>query len=204
MLKRVVDGIGALVGLVVLSPVLAVVALLVGKAMGRPVLFRQERIGLHEQPFTLIKFRTMTEARGPDGALLPDEDRLTPLGRRLRASSLDELPELWNVLRGDMSLVGPRPLPVAYQDRFSTEENARHEVRPGITGWSQIHGRNAVDWDQRLAMDAWYARHRNWWLDLRILARTPAAVLSRRGINSEGHATMHVLRPETDDPVDES
>lgn len=197
------DDIGAVFGLVVLSPVLAVVAFLIRRHLGRPVLFRQERLGLHERPFRIIKFRTMTDERGHDGALLPDAERLTPLGRRLRASSLDELPELWNVLRGDMSLVGPRPLPVSYRDRFRTEERARHEVRPGITGWAQVQGRNAVDWDQRLAMDVWYARHRDWWLDLRILARTPAAVLSRRGITAEGQATMHALRPEAADPVDE-
>ncbi len=203
MLKRAIDSIGAIVGLVLLSPVLAVVAIRVRRDLGSPVLFRQERLGLQEQSFKIVKFRTMTDERGPDGTLLRDADRLTPLGQRLRASSLDELPELWNVLRGEMSLVGPRPLPIDYRDRFRADERARHRVRPGITGWAQVKGRNNVAWDARLAMDVWYAGHHDWWLDLRILARTPGAVLSRRGVSAEGQATMHALRPETADQVDD-
>jgi lipopolysaccharide/colanic/teichoic acid biosynthesis glycosyltransferase len=143
----------------------------------------------------LIKFRTMTDARGPDGALLPDEERLTPLGRWLRSTSLDELPELWNVLRGDMSLVGPRPLPVTYLERYTPTEARRHEVRPGLTGWAQVNGRNGVNWDERLAMDVWYVDNRSPLLDLRILLRTVAVVLRRKGISGEGTATMRELRP---------
>ncbi len=197
------DLVGAIAGLVLLSPVLLVVALLVRWRLGRPVLFRQERLGLRERPFRVIKFRTMSDARGPDGALLSDAERLTPLGRRLRAGSLDELPELWNVLRDEMSLVGPRPLPIAYRNRFRAGERSRHEVRPGITGWAQVKGRNTVDWDERLAMDVWYVRHRSWWLDVRILTRTVVAVLARRGISAEGEATMAVLRPEAAEAGDD-
>ena len=202
MLKRATDLLGALICLVVLSPVLAIVYLLIRWRLGPPVLFRQERLGLHEQMFRIIKFRTMTDARGPDGALRPDADRLTPLGRRLRASSVDELPELWNVLRGDMSLVGPRPLPVIYQHRFRADERRRHETRPGITGWAQVKGRNTVNWDERLAMDVWYVRHRTFWLDLRILVLTVGVVFTRRGISAEGQVTMPALRPELGDPND--
>jgi sugar transferase EpsL len=203
MLKRSMDLIGSITGLVLLSPAFAIVALLVRWRLGTPVLFRQERLGLHECPFELVKFRTMTDSRGPDGTLLPDSERLTPLGRALRSASLDELPELWNVVRGDMSLVGPRPLPVSYRHRYTSDERARHSVRPGITGWAQVQGRNTVDWDQRLAMDVWYVRNRSLWLDLRILARTIGAVMSRRGINAEGEATMRALRPELLDPRDD-
>jgi lipopolysaccharide/colanic/teichoic acid biosynthesis glycosyltransferase len=151
-------------------------------------------LGRGGQPFELWKFRTMTDERGSDGALLSDAERLTPFGRRLRSTSLDELPELWNVLRGDMSLVGPRPLPVAYRDRFTLTEARRMEVRPGLTGWAQINGRNAVDWDDRLAMDVWYVDHRSLELDLRILLRTARVVLGRQGVAAEGSATMHELR----------
>jgi lipopolysaccharide/colanic/teichoic acid biosynthesis glycosyltransferase len=196
MIKRVVDVVGAALGLLVLSPLLALVAGLVRWRLGRPVLFRQARVGRREAPFTVVKFRTMTDTRGDGGALLADAERLVPLGRRLRATSLDELPELWNVLRGDMSLVGPRPLPVEYLPRYRPEERARHDVRPGITGWAQVNGRNAVDWDERLAMDVWYVRNRSLGLDLRILARTIGAVLRRQGISADGHDTMGVLRPE--------
>jgi lipopolysaccharide/colanic/teichoic acid biosynthesis glycosyltransferase len=199
MLKRVVDLIGSIVGLILVSPILAIVSVLIRWRLGPPVLFRQERLGLREHPFEVIKFRTMTNERGPDGKLLPDADRLSTFGRRLRAASLDELPELWNVVRGDMSLVGPRPLPVQYRHRFRPDERVRHMVRPGITGWAQVQGRNTVDWDDRLAMDVWYARNQSLWLDLRILARTFGAVLARRGISAQGEATMPVLRPEISD-----
>jgi sugar transferase EpsL len=202
MRKRVVDLIGSIVGLILISPILAIVFVLIRWRLGRPVLFRQERLGLREHPFEVIKFRTMTNERDPAGDLLPDAERLTTLGRRLRAASLDELPELWNVLRGDMSLVGPRPLPVQYRSRFKPDERVRHAVRPGITGWAQVQGRNTVDWDDRLAMDVWYVRHQTFWLDLRILARTVGAVLARRGISAEGEATMRVLRPEIADRGD--
>jgi sugar transferase EpsL len=196
-MKRAFDLVAAVVGLVVLAPVLAVIAVLVRLRLGSPVLFRQERLGRHEQPFAIVKFRTMTNERGADGALLPDADRLAPLGRRLRDLSLDELPELWNVVRGQMSLVGPRPLPVAYRDRYRPHERARHDVRPGITGWAQVAGRNRVRWDERLELDVWYVQHRSFWLDLKILGRTIAAVADRSGIAADGHATMPELRPPT-------
>jgi lipopolysaccharide/colanic/teichoic acid biosynthesis glycosyltransferase len=159
------------------------------------VLFRQARLGRAEVPFTLVKLRTMTDATGPDGVLLPDGDRLTPLGRFLRSTSLDELPELWNVLRGEMSLVGPRPLPVTYRHRYTVAERRRHELRPGITGWAQVNGRNALAWDERLALDVWYVDHRSTRLDLQILVRTLLAVVRRGGISAEGEATMAELRP---------
>ena len=177
--------------LVVCAPILAVLAALVRRRLGGPVLFTQERLGQGEMPFRLRKFRTMTDDRdAATGALRPDDERLTPFGRRLRATSLDELPELWNVVAGDMAFVGPRPLPVAYRDRFTSEEHRRHEVRPGITGWAQVHGRNRVDWDERLALDVWYVDHRSLRLDLRILGRTVGAVLRRDGIAGSGTATM--------------
>jgi lipopolysaccharide/colanic/teichoic acid biosynthesis glycosyltransferase len=198
MTTRAVDVAGAALGLAVTSPLLVALALVLRLRLGRPVLFRQERRGRHERPFTLVKFRTMTDARDSDGELLPDSARLTPLGRALRAASLDELPELWNVLRGDMSLVGPRPLPVKYLDRFTSEEHRRHDVRPGITGWAQVNGRNGLDWDERLALDVWYVDHRSLRLDVRILARTVGAVLRRRGISEDGEATMTELRPHLD------
>jgi sugar transferase EpsL len=194
VLKRTVDQVVTLIGLVVLSPVLAIVGFLVWRKLGWPILFRQERLGLDEQTFRIIKFRTMTEERGADGALLPDADRLTPFGEWLRACSLDELPELWNVLRGDMSVVGPRPLPATFRDHYLEDERDRHSVKPGVTGWAQVNGRNSVHWEDRFAMDVWYARHHDWWLDLRILARTPGAVFSRKGISADGHATMPPLQ----------
>jgi sugar transferase EpsL len=197
--KRAIDVAVAAVGLVVTAPLLALLAVAVRLRLGSPVLFRQARLGRGERPFEVVKLRTMTDERGPDGELLPDAERLTPFGRRLRASSLDELPELLNVLRGEMSLVGPRPLPVAYLRRYTDTERRRHEVRPGITGWAQVNGRNAVGWDERLALDVWYVDHRSLWLDLRILVRTMGAVLSRTGISAEGEATMGVLRPHLAD-----
>jgi len=199
--KRVLDRTGAALLLVVASPLLAVIAVLVRARLGRPVLFRQPRPGLHGRPFTLLKFRTMTDARDRDGVLLPDADRLTRLGRALRASSLDELPELVNVVRGHMSLVGPRPLLMEYLDRYSTEQMRRHDVRPGITGWTQVSGRNALSWDEKFALDVWYVDHWSFALDLRILARTVPSLLARRGINRPGHATMPNFRgDEVADP----
>lgn len=174
-------------------PVGAVCALLVRIRLGRPVVFRQVRPGLSGQPFTLVKFRTMEE-RYDDGILLPDEERLTRLGRFLRRTSLDELPELWNVLRGDMSLVGPRPLLMEYLDRYTPEQARRHEVRPGITGLAQVSGRNALTWEGRLALDVRYVDHHTLWLDLKILTKTIWQVLARRGISAEGHATMPRFR----------
>jgi sugar transferase EpsL len=187
--KRLLDLFGAIAGLVLLSPVFAVIAWRVRREIGSPVLFRQQRPGLGGEPFTLVKFRTMTDERGPDGELLPDGDRLPALGRRLRSTSLDELPELWNVLRGDMSLVGPRPLLTEYLKLYTPEQARRHEVLPGMTGWAQVNGRNAPDWETRLEMDVWYVENRSLWLDLRILVRTLATVIRREGISREGHAT---------------
>jgi len=188
--KRLVDVVVAGVGLVVLSPLLAVVALLVRLRLGPPVLFVQVRPGWRGAPFRLLKFRTMTDRRGPDGALLPDADRLTGLGRALRASSLDELPELVNVLRGDMSLVGPRPLLMEYLDLYTPEQARRHEVRPGITGWAQVNGRNDTTWDDRFAHDLYYVEHRSMRLDLEILKRTVTQVFRGAGVSQRGEATM--------------
>jgi sugar transferase EpsL len=188
-IKRTIDLVGATAGSLLLAPVLGVLAVLVRLRLGSPVLFRQQRPGLHGRPFELLKFRTMTDARDVDGNLLPDEQRLTGFGKALRSTSLDELPELWNVLRGDMSLVGPRPLLMEYLPRYSPRQARRHEVRPGVTGWAQVNGRNAPDWEERLEMDVWYVENRTFLLDLRILFRTVLAVLRREGINREGHAT---------------
>lgn len=193
IVKRGLDVIASAVLLVVLSPVLLVAALLVRRNLGSPVIFRQERPGKDAQSFTLYKFKSMRNApAGADAvaAVGTDADRLTPFGRRLRSSSVDELPELWNVLRGDMSLVGPRPLLVEYLERYSPEQARRHEVRPGITGWAQVNGRNAVSWADRLEMDVWYVDHRSLALDLRILFMTVKAVFAREGVSSSTHATM--------------
>lgn len=187
--KRVLDLFLAALGLLLLSPVLLVVALLVRIQHGPPVLFRQLRPGFHGWPFALYKFRTMTNARDARGQLLPDEKRLTPLGRTLRATSLDELPELFNVLRGEMSLVGPRPLLMQYLDRYNQEQARRHDVLPGITGWAQINGRNALTWEDKFRLDVWYVDHRSFGLDLKIIAMTLLKVLRREGISQPGHAT---------------
>ena len=189
-LKRTFDVVGAGAALVVLSPLLAVLALAVRLQMGSPVVFRQPRPGLHGQVFEILKFRTMTDARDARGDLLPDADRLTAFGRFLRRSSFDELPELVNVLRGEMSLVGPRPLRVEYLPLYSPEQARRHEVRPGITGWAQVNGRNAVSWNEKFELDVWYVDHRSLALDLKILWATVAEVVNGRGVSAEGHATM--------------
>ncbi|MDP8932377.1 MAG: sugar transferase [Actinomycetota bacterium] len=187
--KRAMDvGVSAL-ALVVFAPVMAILAVLIRLRLGPPVLFRQIRPGRDGRPFVLYKFRTMADARGPDGELLPDEQRLTKFGRWLRAMSLDELPELINVLRGDMSLVGPRPLLMDYLPRYSPFQARRQEVRPGITGFAQIHGRNDIPWDDKLAMDVWYVDNQSLTLDLKILWRTIVAVARRSGISKTGHAT---------------
>lgn len=184
--KRLFDIFVAAAALVALSPVLAVLAVQVARKMGRPVLFVQVRPGKDAKPFRMLKFRTMRDAVGPDGAPLPDAERLTPLGAWLRATSLDELPELWNVLRGDMSLVGPRPLLMEYLPLYSPEQARRHEVRPGITGWAQINGRNAISWDEKFAHDIWYVDNAGFLLDLRILAGTVRKVLARADIDDAG------------------
>lgn len=189
-MKRVLDVIGAATGLIVLAPVLLVVALLIRRHLGSPVLFRQVRPGLRGHPFEMVKFRTMRHALDAAGQPLPDAERLTRLGRFLRASSLDELPELWNVVRGDMSLVGPRPLLMEYLPLYSAEQSRRHEVRPGITGWAQVNGRNALTWPEKLALDVWYVENRSLRLDLKILWLTLGKVARRDGIAAPGEATM--------------
>lgn len=162
----------------------------VRRKLGSPVFFRQTRPGLHGRPFEMVKFRTMTDARGRDGKLLPDAERLTAFGRFLRATSLDELPELWNVIKGDMSLVGPRPLLMEYLPLYSPEQARRHEARPGITGWAQVNGRNALSWEEKFKLDVWYVDHRSLWLDIKILWLTVRKVLVREGISADGEATM--------------
>jgi lipopolysaccharide/colanic/teichoic acid biosynthesis glycosyltransferase len=189
-MKRLFDFIAALLGLTILSLPLLVLMLLVHRKLGQPAFFRQIRPGLDGKPFQMIKFRTMTDARGADGHLLPDEKRLTPFGRFLRASSLDELPELWNVLKGDMSLVGPRPLLMDYLPLYSAEQSRRHQVRPGITGWAQINGRNALSWDEKFKLDVWYVDNQSLWLDIKILWLTVRKVVVRDGISAAGEATM--------------
>jgi sugar transferase EpsL len=193
-LKRVIDVIGASAALVLLSPILAVIAILVRVRMGPPVLFRQQRPGRGGRPFEMTKFRTMTDRRGPDGALLPDAERLTHLGRFLRRTSIDELPELLNVVKGDMSLVGPRPLLTEYLPLYSPAQARRHEVRPGITGWTQVNGRNALTWDEKFALDVWYVDHRSTRLDFEILGKTVSQVFSGHGVSAPGHATMEPFR----------
>jgi sugar transferase EpsL len=188
--KRLFDLLAATIGLLVISPVLLVLAILVRIQHGSPVIFGQTRPGLHGQPFRIFKFRTMTEVRAADESLLPDEQRLTPLGRSLRASSLDELPELFNVLRGEMSLVGPRPLLMQYLERYSPEQARRHDLLPGITGWAQVNGRNALTWEDKFKLDVWYVDHWSFWLDLKILLLSVWKVIKREGINQPGHATM--------------
>lgn len=190
VLKRFFDVFAAVSALLLLSPVLAIVAWKVRREMGSPVLFRQVRPGLHGKPFEMIKFRTMRDATGPDGQPLPDAERLTQFGQFLRSSSLDELPELWNVLKGDMSLVGPRPLLMEYLPLYSLEQARRHQVRPGITGWAQVNGRNAIGWEEKFALDVWYVDNRSLWLDIRTLFLTVKRVLVRDGISAEGEATM--------------
>lgn len=186
--KILLDRAGAGLGLLLCLPLLALVAAAVYAFLGRPVLLRQRRLGLGEAPFAIVKFRTMREGAGSDA------ERLGRFGRFLRATSLDELPELWNVLRGEMSLVGPRPLLPQYKDRYTTEQARRHEVRPGLTGWAQVNGRNRLPWDERLALDVWYVDHWSLGLDLRILARTLPVVLRRQGIAAPGSATMPEFR----------
>lgn len=197
-MKKKLDFFGSLFGLIFLSPVLLLVACLIWRQMGMPILFQQTRPGLHGKPFPMVKFRTMRNAVDAQGNLLPDAQRLTPLGRFLRSSSLDELPELWNVLKGEMSLVGPRPLLMEYLPLYSDEQARRHEVRPGITGWAQVNGRNAISWEEKFALDVWYVDNRSMWLDLRILWLTALKVVRRDGISAAGEATMPRFMGETE------
>jgi lipopolysaccharide/colanic/teichoic acid biosynthesis glycosyltransferase len=188
--KRLFDLLASGLGLILLTVPFALLAWQVRRKIGSPVLFTQVRPGLNGRPFRMVKFRTMTDERGPDGALLPDVQRLTPFGCFLRASSLDELPELWNVLKGDMSLVGPRPLLMEYLSLYTPEQARRHEVRPGITGWAQVNGRNTISWTDKFALDVWYVNHRSLWIDAHILWLTVRKVLVRDGITAVGDVTM--------------
>jgi len=192
--KRIFDLLVTILGLVITLPLLFIVSLLVWIFLGTPILFLQKRPGFKGRPFTTLKFRTMTERKGSDGKLLPDSERLTSFGRFLRSTSLDDLPQLWNVLTGEMSLVGPRPLLMGYLDRYTPEQMRRHDVLPGITGWAQIHGRNILDWDEKFRLDVWYVDHRSFWLDLKILFLTPWKVFKREGINQPGQATTEEFK----------
>ena len=190
MLKRAFDIAASTSALVVLSPVLAITAYKVKKEMGSPVLFRQVRPGLHGKPFEMVKFRTMKDATDKEGNALPNSERLTEFGKKLRASSLDELPELWNVLKGDMSLVGPRPLLMEYLPLYNAEQAKRHNVRPGVTGYAQVNGRNSLSWEDKFKLDTWYVEHQTFLLDMKILLKTVKKVIIKDGISAEGEATM--------------
>jgi lipopolysaccharide/colanic/teichoic acid biosynthesis glycosyltransferase len=189
-MKRLTDIIAALLTLLILIVPLILLALLIKMKLGSPVFFKQTRPGLNGRPFNMVKFRSMTDARAPSGQLLSDAERLTPFGRFLRASSLDELPGLWSVLKGDMSLVGPRPLLMEYLPLYSPEQARRHNVRPGITGWAQVNGRNALNWEDKFKLDVWYVDNHTFWLDIKILWLTVRKVLVREGISADGEATM--------------
>jgi len=198
MIKRAFDICVALLALMILSPVILVVAILVALKLGRPVVFRQVRPGLRGDPFEMVKFRTMTSARDERGELLPDAERMTKFGAFLRNTSLDELPELWNVVKGDMSLVGPRPLLMEYLPLYSKQQYRRHEVRPGITGWAQINGRNAISWEDKFKLDVWYVDNQSLALDIKVLALTVKKVLKRDDISGEGEATMSKFSGNSD------
>jgi len=193
--KRFFDFAVAISAIMVCAPIMICIALLICMLNGMPILFRQKRSGLNGKPFILVKFRTMTEEHDEHGNLLPDFKRLTHFGRFLRSTSLDELPALINVLKSDMSLVGPRPLLIKYLDRYTPEQARRHEVKPGVTGWAQINGRNAITWGKKLEYDVWYVDHQSFWLDLKIIALTIWKILKREGINQQGHATAEEFDP---------
>ena len=188
--KRLFDIIASASGLIILSPVFLILIYLIRKNLGEPVFFTQERPGKDGKPFKMIKFRSMRDAVDKDGNPLPDSERLTPFGKKLRAASLDELPELWNVLKGDMSLVGPRPLLMSYLPLYNDFQFRRHEMRPGVTGWAQVNGRNAISWDEKFAYDIWYIDHFSLWFDMKILFLTIKKVFIKEGISAEGEATM--------------
>lgn len=190
MLKRTFDIFSSLFGLILLSPIIALISWNIRKKLGSPILFRQIRPGKNGKPFAMIKFRSMRDAVGANGRPLPDSERITPFGAMLRATSLDELPELWNVLKGDMSLVGPRPLLMEYLPLYSATQYRRHEARPGITGWAQINGRNAISWEDKFKLDVWYVDNHTLWLDIKILLLTVKKVIARDGISADGHTTM--------------
>lgn len=189
-MKRLFDFLVSFTALILLSPIIALVAWKIRKNLGSPVLFRQTRPGLNGKPFEMVKFRTMKDAVDEQGNPLPDSERMTPFGDKLRNSSLDELPELWNVLKGEMSLVGPRPLLMQYLPLYSPEQSRRHEVRPGVTGWAQINGRNAISWEEKFKLDVWYVDNRSFWLDIKILLLTVKKVFVKEGISADGHVTI--------------
>ena len=199
MIKRLLDLIIASMALLLLSPLYAFVAYKVKKNLGSPVLFRQVRPGLHGKPFEMIKFRTMRDAVDAEGNPLPDSERLTPFGQMLRSTSLDEMPELWNVIKGDMSVVGPRPLLMEYLPLYNSEQAKRNLVRPGMTGWAQINGRNAIGWDEKFKLDTWYVEHQSIWLDFKIMLLTVKKVVGRDGISAEGEATMSKFTGDSDE-----
>ena len=194
MRKRAFDIVFSACWLIGFAPLMLVVGVLVRLKLGSPVLFVQQRPGLRGRPFRMVKFRSMTDERGPDGELLPDEQRLTPFGKFLRASTLDEFPEMWNVLVGDMRVVGPRPLLMRYLPRYNAFQARRMEVKPGVTGWAQVNGRNAISWEEKFALDVWYVDHRSFWLDMKIVVRTFFKVFARTGINSDKAATMEEFK----------
>jgi sugar transferase EpsL len=194
MIKSLFDRISAGIGLVFLSPLMVLLALLIRHKLGSSVLFCQQRPGLHAKPFNIYKFRTMTDERDASGNLLPDEVRLTRFGKLLRKLSLDELPQLFNVLKGELSLVGPRPLLMEYLPLYTSEQARRHEVKPGITGWAQVNGRNAISWEEKFQLDVWYVDHQSFWLDLKILWMTVMKVVKSEGISHQGHATMEAFK----------
>lgn len=196
--KRIFDLVATLVGITIISPILLIIAVLVWLYHGRPIIYRQERPGLMGKPFFIFKFRSMTDARDPTGILLPDSERLTGFGHFLRSFSLDELPELLNVIRGDMSLVGPRPLLMKYLNLYSEEQKRRHDVVPGMTGWAQVNGRNALTWQDKFRLDVWYVDHWTFWLDIKILFMTVGKVFAREGINQAGHATAEEFLGNSD------
>ena len=190
MMKRYLDLILSVILIMLLALPILILVYQVRKKVGSPIFFRQVRPGMNSKPFEMIKFRTMTDACGDDGRLLPDSERLTKFGQWLRSTSLDELPELWNVLKGEMSLVGPRPLLIEYLPLYNSEQARRHEVRPGVTGWAQVNGRNAISWEEKFELDVWYVNNRSLWLDIKILSLTIKKVLVRDGISADGEATM--------------
>ena len=193
-MKRIFDFIASFTALLLLSPLILILAVIIRVMLGGPILFKQLRPGFNGEPFEMVKFRTMSNSKDGKGELLPDSERLPKFGRILRATSLDELPELWNVLKGDMSLVGPRPLLMEYLDLYSSVEARRHDVRPGITGWAQVNGRNALTWEDKFALDVWYVDNRSMWLDIKILLLTVAKVFTGDGVSQQGHVTMEKFR----------
>ncbi|MFA0322571.1 sugar transferase [Vibrio sp. 10N.222.55.A3] len=189
-MKRLIDFTASLIALILLSPIMLITAWQIKKKLGSPVLFKQQRPGLLGKPFNMLKFRSMKDAVDANGNPLPDAERMTPFGDKLRSSSLDELPSLWNVLKGDMSLVGPRPLLMQYLPLYSKEQSRRHDVRPGVTGWAQINGRNAISWEEKFALDVWYVDNKTLWLDIKILFMTVKKVFVKEGISADGHVTI--------------